>query len=94
MAPEVMCRLNHGVSVDYFAVGIIVYEIMFGIRTYLGKSRKEIRESILAKQVQIKREDIPDGWSAEAADFVNRLLQRKPINRLGFNGPEELKTHP
>ena len=94
MAPEVMCRLNHGVSVDYFAVGIIVYEIMFGIRPYLGKSRKEIRESILAKQVQIKREDIPDGWSAEAADFVNRLLQRKPINRLGFNGPEELKTHP
>ena len=94
MAPEVMCRLNHGVAVDYFAIGVIVYEIMFAVRPYLGKSRKEIREEILAKQVQIKKEDIPEGWSNEAADFVNRLLQRKPINRLGYNGPDEIKTHP
>ena len=28
MAPEVMCRQNHGVAVDYFAVGIIAYECM------------------------------------------------------------------
>lgn len=30
MAPEVMCRQNHGVAVDYFAVGIIAYECMMG----------------------------------------------------------------
>jgi len=30
----------------------------------------------------------------EAADFVNRLIQRKPINRLGLNGPAEVKGHP
>lgn len=29
----------------------------------------------------------------EAADFINKLLQRKPQNRLGFNGPSELKNH-
>jgi len=34
MAPEVMCRQNHGVAVDYFAVGVIGYECMFGkVRT-------------------------------------------------------------
>ncbi len=49
MAPEVMCRQNHGVAVDYFAVGVIAYECMFGKRPYLGKSRKEIRDHILAK---------------------------------------------
>ena len=42
MAPEVMCRQNHGVAVDYFAVGVIAYECMFGKRPYVGKSRKEI----------------------------------------------------
>jgi len=93
MAPEVMCRQNHGVAADYFAVGVIVYEFMFGRRPYQGKSRKEIRESILAKQVQIKRDEIPEGWSLEAADFVNKLLQRKPVNRLGLNGPDEVKSH-
>jgi len=28
MAPEVMCRQNHGIGVDYFAVGVIAYECM------------------------------------------------------------------
>ena len=94
MAPEVMCKQNHGVGVDYYAIGIIAYECMMGRRPYLGKSRKEIRDQILAKQVQIKRVDIPQGWSKEAADFVNRTIQRKPVNRLGLNGPEEVKNHP
>ena len=30
MAPEVMCRQNHGVAADYFALGVIVYEFMIG----------------------------------------------------------------
>ena len=30
MAPEVMCRLNHKVTVDYFAVGVMAYECMYG----------------------------------------------------------------
>lgn len=60
----------------------------------MGRNRKEIRDQILQKQVQIKKSDIPDGWSMEAADFVNRMIQRKPNNRLGLNGPEEVKTHP
>lgn len=80
-------------------------------RPYLGRSRKEIRDQILSKQVQIRRQDIPDGWSIEACDFINRvspastetpdvllngkqLIQRKPINRLGLNGPKEVKNHP
>ena len=41
----------------------------------------------------IKRQDIPAGWSIEADDFINRLIQRKPLNRLGLNGPEDVKNH-
>ena len=29
----------------------------------------------------------------EAADFINKTLQRKPANRLGLNGPSEVKAH-
>ncbi|CAG9315385.1 unnamed protein product [Blepharisma stoltei] len=94
MAPEVMCRQNHGVAADYFALGIIAYEFMNGTRPYQGKARKQVREQILAKQIQIKQEEIPEDWSIEAADFVNRLIQRKPVNRLGLNGPDEVKNHP
>jgi len=48
---------------------------MNGKRPYVGKSRREIREQILARQVQIKRYEIPDGWSTEAADFINKVNQ-------------------
>lgn len=49
---------------------------------------------MLAKQAQIKPSEVPANWSFEAADFINRLIQRKPENRLGFQGIEEIKNHP
>ena len=94
MAPEVLCAQNHSYPVDYFAIGVLGYEFMLGIRPYLGKNRREIKESVLRKQVQIKGHEIPIGFSYESADFVNKLLQRKVSNRLGKNGIEELKNHP
>ena len=47
MAPEVMVGSNHGIPVDYFALGVIAYEFMMGRRPYNGRSRREIRELIL-----------------------------------------------
>jgi serine/threonine protein kinase len=40
MAPEVMCRCNHGIAVDYYALGIIVFECIFGFRPYVGANRQ------------------------------------------------------
>jgi serine/threonine protein kinase len=55
MAPEVLCRCNHGIAVDYYALGVIVYEAIFGYRPYPGQTRQEIRDRILTRQVQIKK---------------------------------------
>ncbi len=49
MAPEVMLRQNHTITVDYFALGVICYEFMFGKRPYVGKNRKEIRDMMMAE---------------------------------------------
>ena len=86
MAPEVMCKNNHGIAADYFAVGVIAWECMFGRRPYQGRSRKEIRDAILDKQAQIRKNEVPEGWSLEAADFINKCLARKAASRIGFNG--------
>jgi serine/threonine protein kinase len=94
MAPEVLCRQNHGIAVDYFAVGVMAYEFMLGRRPYCGRNRAEIKDAVLARQVSLRQSDIPQGWSLEAVDFINKMIQRKPSSRLGFNGPDEVRKHP
>ena len=93
MAPEVMKAKNHSYAVDFFALGIIGYEFMLGRRPYNGPSRREIKEQMLSKSVEITFGEIPNGWSEDAADFCNKLLQRKPELRLGYKGIWELKQH-
>ena len=93
MAPEVMKAKNHSYTVDFFALGIIGYEFMLGRRPFNGRSRREIKEQMLSKNVEITLSDIPNGWSEDAADFFNKLLQRKPELRLGYKGIWELKQH-
>lgn len=93
MAPEVMCKNNHGIAADYFAIGVIAWECMFGRRPYVGKTRREIRDDILSKQQKVSKASLPDGWSEEAADFINQCLCRKANKRLGYNGNHEAKKH-
>lgn len=94
MAPEVLCKQIHSFSVDFYAIGIIAYELMIGKRPYNGNNRNEIRDAVLAKQHLVKKSEIPLKWSVESCDFVNRLIERNPLNRLGSkNGVEELKGH-
>ena len=94
MAPEVMRGLKHTGSVDYFAVGVITYELMLGKRPYIGKNRREIKEQMMIKQVYLDDDSIPLGWSQEAADFINRLLLKQDTNRLGYYNDFEIKRHP
>ena len=67
---------------------------MMGQLPYISKSVDGMKKLIMANQVQIKKFNIPEGWSETAADFINKLIQRKQIKRLGYNGIEEIKSHP
>jgi hypothetical protein len=94
MAPEVLMAQNHSFPVDFFAIGIMGYEFMFGNRPYKGRGRKEIKSVVLRKQARIKDDELPDDWSKESMDFFNRCLKRKENKRLGFlGGCKELMNH-
>ena len=94
LAPEVLCNVNHNFSIDYYAVGIITYELMYGHRPYLGKTKHEVKQLILTRQAEIDYDDLPSGFSNETADFINKLIQRKPKNRLGKDNINEVIGHP
>ena len=93
LAPEVLCNVNHNFSIDYYAVGIITFELIFGHRPYIGKNKHEVKQLILTKQAKVDYDDLPEGFSNNIADFINKLIKRKPKNRLGKNNIDEVLNH-
>ena len=61
---------------------------------YFASNLEDMKKLIMANQVQIKKFIIPKGWSQQAADFINKLIQRKQNKRLGYNDIDEIKKHP
>ena len=95
MSPEVLFIQNHSFISDFFALGIIGFELCFGYRPYIGRNRKEIKDVILYKQAKINFCDLPCNYSKDFASFINGLIMRKPNLRLGFkNGFFDLFNHP
>jgi serine/threonine protein kinase len=71
-----MMRRSHSYSVDYFALGVIAYELMLGKRPYIGANRKEIKEQMMARQASIKIDQLPFKWSPHSIDFINRVIHQ------------------
>ena len=95
MAPEAITNKRQEFSVDYFALGVIVYELMMDERPYQGKNRKEIKEQMFNIEIKLDKDDLPEEWKDEnIIDFINKLLERKKKNRLGYNTDIEVKEHP
>lgn len=72
MAPEVLLRQNHSFSADFYAVGVIAYELLVGKRPYAGRDRKTIREEMLGREAKVPV-TFMGHMSAECIDFINRV---------------------
>ena len=94
MSPEVLFSKNHSFLVDFYALGIISYELIYNDRPYHSITRKSLRDEILKKQAKIKFINLKKGFGIDCMNFINSLIQRKPEKRLGYkNGIIELKNH-
>nr|AML77968.1 putative LOV domain-containing protein [Vittaria appalachiana] len=92
IAPEVITGSGHNSSVDWWALGILMYEMLYGRTPFRGKTRQKTFANILHKELIFPRR-IPT--SLFARQFINGLLQKDPENRLGTRGgAHEVKAHP
>ena len=94
MAPEALINKPHDYMVDYYALGIILYELTMGERPYNGQNRKEIKERLFSREVNLDKDDIPVDWDVNILDMINGLLKWKKKKRLGNNGFNDIKNHP
>jgi serine/threonine protein kinase len=87
LAPEVVTRRGHGQSVDFWSLGIIVYEMMFGVTPFVAGSNRDIFKRILQGEVTfpiMSRMSSEHSIDVESCcDLILRLLDQTPVTRLG-----------
>ncbi|CAJ0587043.1 unnamed protein product, partial [Mesorhabditis spiculigera] len=92
IAPEVILRQGYGKPVDWWALGIILYEFLIGIVPFVGESPEDLFNKIITEDVEYP--DGEDALVAEAEDLIRRLLEKNPIYRLGTSGDSnEITVH-
>jgi len=89
MAPEVLRQIGHGLTVDYWGLGMIAYEMMTGLPPWYTTDRKKLFKRIKRAQLII-----PDQFSDSAADLCSWLLEKNPYHRLGVGGVQTVMAHP
>ncbi|VVA98948.1 unnamed protein product [Arabis nemorensis] len=88
VSPEVIRGDGHDFSVDWWALGVLTYEMMYGETPFKGKSKKETFRNVLVKEPEFA------GKPNDLTDFIRRLLVKDPNKRLGSNrGGAEIKEH-
>jgi protein-serine/threonine kinase len=90
VSPEVVRGDGHEFAVDWWALGILTYEMAYGKTPFKGRNRKETFRNVLTRQPEfIGRR------RSELTDLIGKLLSKDPSKRLGFSGgAEEVRAHP
>nr|AML78672.1 putative LOV domain-containing protein [Tetrastigma voinierianum] len=92
IAPEIITGAGHTSAVDWWALGILLYEMLYGYTPFRGKTRQKTFANILHKDLKFPS-SIP--VSLNAKQLMYRLLHRDPKNRLASReGANEIKQHP
>ena len=99
LSPEVLLQNNQSFSSDYFSLGIIIYELIFLQRPFVGKNKQELAENILHKNINLTKDQLPINFinspsANDLTDFVNKLLIRKREKRLGEKDINQIINHP
>jgi serum/glucocorticoid-regulated kinase 2 len=78
MAPEAVRGKGYGKEVDWWALGVVLYEMLTGKSLFHASSKSDIHNNILYGPIPFS-----DTMSKEAMSLIINLLKRDPTRRLG-----------
>lgn len=86
---------GHDFSVDWWSVGVLTYELLTGASPFTVDGERNTQAEI-SKRILRNQPPIPEHLSAQARDFIRRLLVKEPSKRLGGRQGDasQLKSHP
>lgn len=89
-SPEILRRETYGTEVDWWALGVLTYELLFGTTPF--KHDNIFSQQQLIKEADPSFEDRSD-LSQDCIDFIQKLLSKDKNQRLGVNGISDFKEH-
>ncbi|EPQ09260.1 Microtubule-associated serine/threonine-protein kinase 2 [Myotis brandtii] len=92
IAPEVILRQGYGKPVDWWAMGIILYEFLVGCVPFFGDTPEELFGQVISDEIVWPEGD--DALPPDAQDLTSKLLHQNPLERLGTGSAFEVKQHP
>uniref|UniRef100_A0A8C9TXY0 non-specific serine/threonine protein kinase n=1 Tax=Scleropages formosus TaxID=113540 RepID=A0A8C9TXY0_SCLFO len=91
IAPEVILRQGYGKPVDWWAMGVILYEFLVGCAPFFGDTPEELFGQVISDEIIWPEED--EALPPDAQDLISKLLRQNPLERLGTGGAFEVKQH-
>ncbi|XP_032450184.1 microtubule-associated serine/threonine-protein kinase 2 isoform X5 [Lynx canadensis] len=92
IAPEVILRQGYGKPVDWWAMGIILYEFLVGCVPFFGDTPEELFGQVISDEIVWPEGE--DALPPDAQDLTSKLLHQNPLERLGAGSASEVKQHP
>ncbi|KAL7793213.1 serine/threonine protein kinase, AGC family [Trichoderma ceciliae] len=91
LAPELLKGEGYGKTVDWWTLGVLLYEMLTGLPPFYDENTNEMYRKILTAPLNFPGYDVVP---PAARDLLTKLLDRDPNKRLGVNGSTEIKSHP
>ena len=101
-APEIITYSGHNFMCDWWSLGILIYELLYGNTPFFNMDKTRMYDLIntgaisFPKFIQIEGEEKPRNYkvSEDAKNIISKFLEKDPGTRLGRQGLDEIKKHP
>lgn len=97
LAPETIEGVGQSEVSDWWSIGCILFEFLFGYAPFHASTPDMVFKNILKGEIDwpnLSEEEERSLCSLEAKDLIKSLLTLNPEERLGINGADEIKSHP
>ncbi|KAK9448190.1 uncharacterized protein V1518DRAFT_452928 [Limtongia smithiae] len=93
LAPETIMGTGQDEMCDWWSLGCVVFEFLYGYPPFHAATPNEVFQNILARKINWPDQE-ENSVSLNAVDLINRLICTDPAKRLGSGGSAEVKEHP
>ncbi|KAK1323927.1 Serine/threonine-protein kinase AtPK7 [Acorus calamus] len=92
LAPEIVSGEGHGPAVDWWTLGVFLFELLYGFTPFRGSDNEATLANIVARALEFPKDPT---ISVAAKDLIGGLLAKDPERRIGWTtGATAIKRHP